>query len=515
MSHNQNRMSPRQRMINLMYLVLTAMLALNVSSDVLDGVTQVDNGLSKTNKALQTRNDALFNQIAEAAKFNPTKAAAALNNATQVVEISNRLLDLTDSLKFEIAQKADGNNADITNIRNRENLGAASEVMLSPTTKSGHKLRQNIDCYRENIIQYINDSASIDNIINTLSTNPIKTSEGTVDWEIAKFNNQPVIAVLTQLSKIQSDIMHAQGEALISLLNAIDATDLRVNKTNAFVIPKSQIVMRGSEYFADIVLAAIDSTSHPSIEINGVKQLAGNSTYRTTATQSGKITYNGMMTVTERDGNIRELPFTGSYDVIEPTATVSASMMNIMYAGISNPISVSVPGVIDSNVSVNVTGGKLTRAGNNLSVLPDNNAQSVTITVKATLDGRTTEVAKQIFKVRQLPEPRPYIRFSEGFYYGSPKTIQRRALLNSPGLGASIDDGVLDIKFDIISFETLFFDSMGNAIPEKSNGEVFSTRQKGQITRLKSGTRFFITSIKAKGPDRNIRLLSPIEVYLN
>ncbi|MDE7369577.1 MAG: gliding motility protein GldM [Muribaculaceae bacterium] len=515
MSRKFNRVSPRQRMINLMYLVLTAMLAFNISSDVLDGVLQVDDGLIKTNKALQARNDILFSQIAEAARINPTKSGNALIDATQVVEMSNLLLNTIDSLKLEIARETDGKDADITHIRNRENLGAASEVMLSPTTNSGYSLRQNINEFSARISKFISNRSNTDNIVSTLSTNPIKTSEGVVEWEIAKFNNQPVIAALTQLSKIQSDIMHAESEALTSLLNGIDATDLRVNRTNAFVIPKSQIVMQGGEYCADIVLAAIDSTSQPIIEINRVKLPEGNSVYRSTATKPGKVTYNGLMSVTERDGSIRKLPFTGEYYVIEPTATISASMMNIVYAGIENPISVSVPGVIDSNVEVDVAGGKLSKIGTNWSVYPNKGAEIVTIIVKALLNETTIEVARQEFKVRLLPDPTAFIKFTGGRYYGSPQTIQRKALLDSPELCASIDDGILDVKFDVISFETLFIDSMGNAIPEKSNGAGFSKRQADQISRLKSGSRFFITSIKAKGPDGNVRQLSPFEVYLN
>ncbi|MDE6642488.1 MAG: gliding motility protein GldM [Muribaculaceae bacterium] len=515
MSRKLNRMSPRQQMINLMYLVLTAMLALNVSSDVLDGVSQVDNGLIKTNKALQSRNETLFNQIADAAQINPTKSGNALFDATQVVEMSNELLTTIDSLKLEIVRKADGKNADINRIKNHENLGAASEVLLSPTTNSGILLKQNINKFSNNIVKFINNTSIAEKLTATLSTSTIETSEGVVDWEIAKFNNQPVIAALTQLSKIQSDILHAEGEALTSLLNGIDATDLRVNQTNAFVIPKNQIVTQGGEYYADIILAAIDSTSRPTIEVNGVKLPATNSVYRAPASQPGKVTYNGLMTVTERDGSIRKLPFSGEYDVIKPTATISATMMNIMYAGIQNPISVSIPGVIDSNVLVDVIGGKLSKQGTTLSVLPNNGTNAVTVVVKAQLDNTLAEVSRQDFKVRLLPDPRPFIKFAGGNYFGSPRTIQRKALLSSSTLCASIDDGILDIPFDVISFETLFFDSMNNGIPEKSNGSSFSKRQTDQINRLKSGSRFFITSIKAKGPDGNIRLLSPFEVYLN
>lgn len=515
MSSNHNRMSPRQRMINLMYLVLTAMLALNVSSNVLDGVSQVDRGLLNTNKTLGIRNEALLGQIVEIARVNPAKASSAAEEAARVALMSDKLLFSIDSLKLEIAMEADGKDARPDNIRNRENLNAASVVMLSPTSRAGRKLRFEIDTYREGIASFISDSIRADGVRSALSTDRIETADGVVDWETAKFDQQPVIASLTQLTKLQCDILHAEGEALTSILDGVDAGDLRVNRTGAFIIPRSDVVMQGGVYEADIVLAAVDSTSRPTIEINGTVLPSGSQTYKVVASSPGQVSYRGMMSVQERDGSLRELPFEGHYDVIEPTATVSASMMNIMYAGISNPIKVSVPGVIDSNVTVDIAGGSLEKNGKAMSVRPDNGVDRLTVSVKARLGDRTVEVAKTVFKVRPLPAPMPFIKLDKGRYAGGIPGIQRRALLASPGIGAAIDDGILDITFDVISFETLFFDSMGNAIPEKSDGTTFSSRQKEQIRRLRSGAHFFITGVKAKGPDGTVRQLYPIEVILN
>lgn len=515
MSSNHNRMSPRQRMINLMYLVLTAMLALNVSSNVLDGVSQVDRGLLNTNKTLGIRNEALLGQIAEIARINPAKAAEAAQKASHVALMSDRILFSIDSLKLAIARQADGKDARLDNIRHRENLNAASVVMLSPTSMAGRRLRLDIDSYRERISGFITDSVKSGAVKSALSTARIETADGLVDWETAKFEHQPVIASLTQLTKLQCDILHAEGEALTSILDGIDAADLRVNRTGAFIIPRSDVVMQGGVYEADIVLAAVDSTSRPTIEVNGNALPSGSQIYKAVATTPGPVTYRGLMKVTERDGSVRELPFEGHYDVIEPTATVSATMMNIMYAGIANPIKVSVPGVIDSNVTVDVTGGRLEKNGKTMSVRPDNGVDQLAVSVKARIDDRVTEVAKTVFKVRPLPAPMPFVRIDKGRYNGGIPAVQRRALLASPGIGAAIDDGVLDIGFDVVSFETIFFDSMGNAIPEKSDGSGFSARQKEQIKRLRSGSRFFITGVRAKGPDGVVRQISPIEVILN
>ena len=515
MSSNHNRMSPRQRMINLMYLVLTAMLALNVSSDVLDGLSQVDSGLLKTNRTLMMKNDALLAQIGDIARVNPVKASVSAADAAAIALVSDSLLTEIDALKLDIAREADGKNAQLDNLKNRENLDAASTVMLSPVTRRGFLLKQKINSYSDQIADILPAGPCLDGIKNTLSTDKIETVDGPVDWEIAKFEHQPAIAAMTQLTKLQGDILHAESEALTALLDRIDADDLRVNHTDAFVIPRSDVVMSGSVYEADIVLAAVDSTSRPVIEINGTRLPDGTQVYKALATAPGKVTYRGIMNVTERDGSIRELPFEGRYDVIEPTATVSATMMNIMYSGIDNPVKVSVPGVIDDNVIVEVKGGQLFKTGKKLSVRPDNGADRLTVSVKARYADKITEVANTEFKVRSLPSPLPHIIIDDGRYKGGVPALSRRQLMSSPGIGAAIDDGILDITYEVLSFETLFFDSMGNVIPEKSEGWRFSSRQKDRFRKLGSGARFFVSGVKAKGPDGIVRQLSPIEVILN
>lgn len=273
-SNNTRSLSPRQKMINLMYIVLTAMLALNVSSDVLDGFGQVEEGLARSNATVDQRNEAVFRRLEAFAEQNPEKGAAWLDKATEVRSTTSRVYGLIDTLKMAIAIEADGNNANLANILNQDNLDAASIVMLSPGSAKGKHLRSTIDYYRNYIGSLMSDSLKRDNIMRSLSTEQI-TRRGTVTpqlWEEAMFENKPVIAAITLLTKLQSDIRYAEGEALSTLLANVDAGDVRVNELNAFVIPQSRNVMRGSRYSANIVLAAVDTTQRPTIYING-KQL--------------------------------------------------------------------------------------------------------------------------------------------------------------------------------------------------------------------------------------------------
>ena len=148
MAENIARLSARQKMINLMYIVLTAMLALNVSSDVLDGFSQVEEGLNRTNDNIGQRNDAIYCTLEDFANKNPEKGKVWYDKATEVRESSAKLYQYVDSLKKLIVIAADGEDGDITDIHRRDDLEAAAVIMLSPTNKRGEILRQEVDNYR-------------------------------------------------------------------------------------------------------------------------------------------------------------------------------------------------------------------------------------------------------------------------------------------------------------------------------------------------------------------------------
>ncbi len=521
MAESVVRLSPRQKMINLMYIVLTAMLALNVSSDVLDGFVQVEDGLARTNASVGRRNDAIYRQLESFTEQNPGKGTPWLEKASDVRGRARALYEYVDSLKLAIVREADGDDADPSNINRRDDLESAAIVMLSPSNSQGARLRGRIDAYRDYVTAMVPDSTKRASIEEALSTAPFRRP-GTVTpqpWEEAKFENQPVVASVTLLTKLQNDIRYAEGEALANLLAAVDAGDVRVNELNAFVIPQSRMVMRGGRYSASIVLAAVDTTARPDIFVGGKKLPGDRGLYEFNTSSTGTFDYSGYIEVAHGDGSTTRHPFTSSYTVMEPTATVSATMMNVLYAGINNPMSISVPGVPMSGVSATMTNGTLTRQGDGWIARPAKVGENATITVTANIDGRPQTVATSTFRVRKLPDPTAFITFTAAGgakdRYKGGKPISKTLLTAAPGIEAAIDDDMLNIDFQVLGFETVFFDQMGNAIPEVSQGASFSQRQRDQFKRLSRGKRFYISRIRAKGPDGIERTLSPMEVIVN
>lgn len=505
-------------MINLMYIVLTAMLALNVSSDVLDGFVQVHDGLLRSNENVSRRNAALYNSIQSLAQQNPEKAGTWFERADDVHQRTEQLLGLVDELTMAIVVEADGENANPDNIENREDLEAAAVVMLAPGNRRGEQLRLAVDEYRNAVLNYIDDPEKASLISNALSTAPIQRAGQVtpLPWEEAKFDQQPVVAAVTLMTKLKNDILYAEGEVLATLLSRIDAGDVRVNELNAFVIPNSRLVMRGGQYQANIVLAAIDTTMRPDIYIDGTRLASDNGLFTAAAASTGTHSYQGYIDVPHPDGTSTRHTFSSSYTVIEPMATVSATMMNVLYAGIDNPISISVPGVAMGDISATMTNGTLTRSGDSWVARPVGVGKEAVVSVTANMDGRAVNVATSTFRIRKLPDPTAFIVYTDKSgnpaHYKGGRPLPKASLLAAPGLQAAIDDGLLDTKFTVVSFQTVFFDSMGNAMLENSDGANFSARQKQRFQNLKRNSLFFISNIKAIGPDGITRDLSPVEV---
>ena len=508
-------------MINLMYIVLTAMLALNVSSDVLDGFTQVHEGLNRSNTNFDNRNASILRQLRTLAEMNPDKGGVWYDRAASVRARTAALYDLVDSLKLTIVREADGDDGDVDDIRRRDDLEAAAVVMLNGKGAAGPALRADIDSYREFISEFIADSLKRNTISEALNTDPVVKSGNLVPlkWEEAKFDRQPVVAAVTLLSKLQSDILYAEGEALSALLAQVDAGDVRVNELNAYVMPQSRLVMRGGKYSANIVLAAVDTTQRPDIYIEGRKLDNSNGIYELNTSSTGTFDYSGWLEVTHGDGTVTRHDFESAYTVIEPMATVSATLMNVLYAGIANPIRIAVPGVPSGNVTATMTNGTLVRKGDQWEARPATVGTDAIVSVHAKMaDGRSVEMAKTTFRVRALPDPMPFIEYKD--QNGNMRKFRggqfsKRNLVEANGIQAAIDDDLLNVPFKVLSFELTFYDSMGNIIPEVTQGNQFSQRQKDYIRRLARGKRFYITHVKVLGPDNKERIIPTVEVIVN
>lgn len=512
--------SPRQKMINLMYLVFIALLALNVSSEVLDGFDLVEDSLQSSITSNTHRNRLISSEMASYYTMNPEKVGEWYDKSEEIKQASDSLFTYIEELKVKMVRESDGKEGDPHHIVHKDDLEAASKVMLAPVIGQGKKLKKQIGDYCSLAGRLMDDPVKLKLIEEVLHTKSSRKAGVHLPWENALFENMPVAAAVTLLTKLQNDVRYAEGEVLNHLMSRIDGSDYRVNKLVAQVVPKSQIVLSGSLYEANIVLSAIDSTQRPKIVINGqALQKENNGIYRSAAGAPGTYPIKGQITLEGAEG-VRTYPFESEYYVTEPTATIAPTLMNVLYAGYENPIQIAVPGVPSENVSATMSNGRLSKVGSQWVAKPSTPGVEAVITVHARMaDGKSVEMAKHLFRVRALPDPLPYIEYTdEGgltrkFRGGK---LSKRTLMQADGILAAIDDDLLKVDYKVLGFELTFFDSMGNAMPEAVQGARFSQRQKDRIRNLSRGKRFYITRVEAIGPDGIKRLIpQAVEVIVN
>ena len=366
MAIKKRPVSPRQKMINLMYVVLMAMLALNVSTEVLEGFSVVEESLGRTTANSTKENKAIYTDFEAMMKQNPEKVKQWFDKATTVKRMSDSLYNFAQELKEAIVREADGKNGDVHNIVNKEDLEAATQVMLAPGRGRGQQLFNSINSFRERILKMVPEKRQQDLIKSNLNTDIPKKSQGLgKNWQEAMFEGMPVAAAVTLLSKLQSDVRYAEGEVLHSLVSNVDVKDIRVNKLDAFVIPEKTVLYPGEQFTANIVMAAVDTTMQPEIYVGGTKINTNNGRYAFTASGVGEHSFGGYLLTKNAAGETIRREFLQKYSVIPApnTATVAADLMNVLYAGYQNPMTVSVGGVPANAVNVTMSGGTLTAKG--------------------------------------------------------------------------------------------------------------------------------------------------------
>ncbi len=509
----------RQKMINLMYIVFIAMLALNVSSEVLDGFAKVEQSLKLSIASTETQNQLLRSEMEQAYQANPKKVGVWYQKGLNLSTKTDSLFNYIQSLKLMIAQETDGDDANVDSLEKKDYLGASEEVMLNPLSKRGEVLKGQINEYSKLLDSLLPNSEAKQSLMALFETKKSEDNERAT-WEEQTFDGMPSASAITLLTKMQADLRYTEGYVYSSLMKQIDAGDIRVNKLSALVVPESKVVLRGTPYKAQIILSSIDSTQSPDIFVNGAnlpKEAKGN--YSVNTNKLGQFTVQGYIDAKAPSGDIQRTPFKSEYRVIEPMVSVAPTLMNVLYAGINNELKITVPGVPMSQVSATLSGsGTLARKGNLWVVKPRKVGELVKVAVYAKLaNGKNTLMGHSELKVRALPDPSPYIALTTAD--GKPKrfkggSISKRQLIAAGGVKAAIDDSLVDFAYQVVKFQLISYDSMGNALPEMSQGSKFTARQISKIRNTRRGKRLYITKIIARGADGIERRIPSLDLII-
>lgn len=522
--HNE---SPRQKMVGMMYLVLTALLALNISKDVLNAFIVVNNGIVSTNENFTERNNQLYAEFNLAKSVDPVRVTPNWEKAQIVKTQSDSMISFIENLKTKLIAETDdlstavADTISVEYIEGKDNYDITTNIMIGESEDGSEGLslvlKNELNKYKELLINNIlpEDKPKVKIGINT--KNP-EHSENNENWELYNFYHQPLIASLTILSKMQNDIKNSESTVVDYLLKQVDQGNLKFDTVAAKVIPQSNYVLLGEEYKADLFLAAFNKTKNPEINVGnfnfetnvfeGETQKLnvenGVGKYSLTTNKEGVFDYSGTIKVIAPSGKEVVFPFKSEYIVAKPALTVSAEKMNICYEGLDNPVSISVPGVPNKRLRVSINKGTITPLGNgryNVRVNSDN-GNKTTISVVATMEnGEQKNMGAAIFRVKRIPKPLlRYAQKTEGC------TLTKGQFRVNDYLIAYYENFDFDIIAKVKKF-TLTTASGGIVDPKVYTGNKLPDNFDRTVDRLKRGNKVMFEDVYAEGPDgREVKL---------
>lgn len=523
--------TPRQKMIVMMYIVLTAMLALNVAAEVLEAFRVVDSSLLQTVKAVDIKNAQIYSSFEQAFVENPTKVKEWKGKADEVRQRTSSMISYISQLKEDLVNDSGSKlvnkdnklatddfyyvteNGDTLEIIKEDDLNAPSEMMI--TQKRAEELKNKVIEYKGNLISMVSDDDKElkETILRELKTEdpPINLKEGgeKKSWETQHFLDKPLVAVLTLLTKMQIDVKNSEANLINYLFAQIDAGSFKFNSLGAQVIANSNLILQGDEYVAEVFLAAEDTTQQPQIFINNreVEVNEGKAIYRVKTNEPGEFSWGGLIKYKTPTGIIKNYEFEQNYQVTKPTVTMSATQMNVFYRGLDNPFDIGGGGIAKENLEVKMTNGTVVKSGNSYIIRPtglDELGKRTKVSVYANIGGERRLIDTTPWRVKKVPDPVAQIAGLSG------GTIRKERLLVEDGILAVLKDFDFNFKYTVTEFTLEATGPGGYTNPWDSNSNRFTADQKDQLGRLNPGSFVFFTNIKAIGDDGDIRDLDPI-----
>ncbi|RCW37494.1 gliding motility protein GldM [Marinilabilia salmonicolor] len=504
--------TPRQKMIGMMYLFLTAMLALNVSGELLQAFQLVDSSIRKTIETMENKNSLLYSDFESAYATNEKKVSDQYHNALEVKAEADSLFKHIQDLKTLIVQTADGPEATPTQYTSLDNQDIAAQLMITERGGARSKeLKEHLIHYRDLLSEMVDpaDTALLNALERTLTPKDPPRSEGEGrSWESEKFEHLPMSAVMALMSQLQSEVRNMESDMIRYLYGKIDEGSFKFNSVEAIVIPRSEYVIRGDEYYAEIMLAARDTTQPPIVTVNGEELPINNGRgiLRIPANSTGEKEWSGEIAVMGPDGTYTRRHVTGSYLVSQPGVVISPTKMNVFYVGVENPVEVSVPGVPSENLNVRITNARMRKVrGNEFSVSPNANSagKQAIVSVSTTLNGQTQNLGSQPFRIKRVPDPVATVAGMRGGGIGKNLLLAQRAVI------AKMDNFDFDLRFNITNFRISTIRDGYLQFVDSESG-VITTEQKDLIRGVGIGGVVLFNNIQAKGPDGSTRDLGSL-----
>lgn len=553
--------TPRQKMIGMMYLVLTALLALNVSVEVLDAFSTVNEGLENTTVNITNKINDYYDTFEQQYNKQPEKTEKYWKRAQEIRTKTDELVNYIEKdIKLELLKICNGikDEAELYNPEKEEDIIILNpeEVDLSKNRRIFHRinfenlglkdqhdpvtsfmitygnatnLRSKIDEYRKYIVEAMEAEGinNYDDNVALKTDRTFKTSKGEeVNWEYKNFNHVIVPAAFSVINGIIAEIQTTEYDAIAELFKNIGASDFKFNTLEAKVFPKTTYVLKGQDYEADVFIVASDDTREFNAKYaKGVKDFSkansnaiqditsqkGIVKIKLPATTVGEQSFAGIIEMKNpQSGEIEPYPFNASYTVAPPSANVTPTKMNVMYRGLENPISISAPGFTGNQIKVSATNNvELTKVNDvDYFVKPGIEGHEAIITVTATTnDNKAVKLGEYKFRLKDTPQATPVIN---GKTRGE---FTRSELLAAGGFYLTMPDFDFEGYIpEILSYDIIGFSGGYGSAERQIQGRNFNDKAKNLI---KKSTSITIENIKVKEPSGRERVLDiPIKITI-
>jgi gliding motility-associated protein GldM len=491
-------------MINMMYLVLTALLALNVSSEILNAFKTVNNSLEETNRVVGQSTSDVLTSLEEKKKDPGTaqKATIWYEKAQEVQKYSISMYQFIDDLKKKIA---DGAKYDPTSDKDKgiDNLDVTTRVMVEKG--DGKLLRSKLDEYKKNILGI--DSLISKTFVTSLPINtemPKTKNKSNRTWEAAYFHMVPTVAAMTILSKFQNDIKTSENKVITFCHEQVGKVVYRQDAFAALAIANTTNALPGQEIEITAGVGGFSKAITPKISIGGQTVALGEdgaAHYKFKADRLGSNSIPVVISYTDQDGQIKNITKTVDYVVGQSSAAVQLDNMNVLFIGVDNPVTISGSGSVDQiKASISGGGGVLSGNGAHRTIRVSQETDDCFISV-VTPDGKTTRMQ---FRVRSIPDPSPLVgTFKSG-------NIPTAVIKSQVGVRAIVENFYYKTQFNVIGYRMTADGPGFEDIIEVNNTGAEWNEAKGIIAKCKPGCFVTIEDIYAVGPDGRRRKLTPL-----
>ncbi|HEX7556374.1 MAG TPA: gliding motility protein GldM, partial [Leptolinea sp.] len=422
--------TPRQKMIAMMYLVLTALLALNVSKQILDAFIVVNESMETTNENFAKKLESTISKFKIQYQLNPNKVGPYWEKAQKAHTLSRELTSYIDSIKTVVVQITDGietfkeaKEVKLKDVKRKDNFDRTTNFFIAGShdgsAGEARKLRDKMEDFKKKMLDLVDPKFRNAIKIGLDTQGPYYDLDGNKQpWEIHNFYHTILAADVTILNKIKAEVYNGEFDVTNYLLASISAEDFKYDKIDARVIPKSSYVFLGDEYQAEIVVAAYDTKANPNVRYSvGIDSLTpanyknatplesanGVVTLRLPGSGEGLRKFAGIIKIVNPLGDTMTFHFKDEFIVAKPGLTISPSKMNVFYIGVDNPVDISVPGGPE-RIMPNISVGNIRPDGKQwiVSGLP-NGVKEAIVTVTAVFSGKTKSMGSSTFRLKKIP----------------------------------------------------------------------------------------------------------------